>query len=110
MKNRTTQSEIKKLKKNEIFVFGSNSKGDHAGGAASGDSCKAIVTGKNCIAVANGIESKAKGTKGNWLVLFEYVKVNDKWDISEVKTIKIDGNKIKSDTFYQLINGKFTEF
>ncbi len=34
MKNRITNPEIKKLKENEIFVFGSNANGDHAGGAA----------------------------------------------------------------------------
>lgn len=34
MKNRTTPNHIKTLKSNEIFVFGSNSLGNHAGGAA----------------------------------------------------------------------------
>ena len=34
MQNRITKPEIKKLKKTEIFVFGSNSQGNHAGGAA----------------------------------------------------------------------------
>ena len=34
MKNRTTKSNITKLTKNQIFVFGSNKDGNHAGGAA----------------------------------------------------------------------------
>lgn len=34
MKNRITQDSITKLKKNEIFVFGSNALGQHSGGAA----------------------------------------------------------------------------
>lgn len=34
MENRTTPKNIKKLNKNEIFVFGSNSDGNHCGGAA----------------------------------------------------------------------------
>jgi len=35
MKKRITPPEIKKLKKGEYIVFGSNSKGDHAGGLAA---------------------------------------------------------------------------
>jgi len=35
MQTRTTPKDIKKLKKNEIFVFGSNAEGNHAGGAAA---------------------------------------------------------------------------
>jgi len=34
MKNRITETKITKLKKNEIFVFGSNPEGNHIGGAA----------------------------------------------------------------------------
>lgn len=34
MTNRVTNPRIKKLEKNEIFVFGSNLAGQHAGGAA----------------------------------------------------------------------------
>ena len=34
MNNRTTPTNITELKENEIFVFGSNAQGDHAGGAA----------------------------------------------------------------------------
>ena len=31
------------------------------------------------------------------------------WEVKEVKTIKVDGKKIKEDTLYQLIDGKFVE-
>jgi len=35
MQNRTSSAKIARLKKNEIFVFGSNKDGNHAGGAAA---------------------------------------------------------------------------
>jgi hypothetical protein len=49
----------------------------------------------------------AKGEIGNWIVLSEF---DDNRNIKWVKTAKIDGKKIKSDTFYMLKNGKFVEF
>ena len=53
----------------------------------------------------------AKGAKGNWLVLAEWV-YSDKKNcyISKcVKSKKIDGEIIKEDTFYRLVNGEFVE-
>ena len=53
----------------------------------------------------------AKGKKGSWITLSE-------WEYNEeekvyipvcVKTKKIDGVKIKEDTYYKLKNGRFVE-
>ena len=53
----------------------------------------------------------AKAKKGCWITLAEW-----KWDDKKcrsipvcVKTRKVDGKKIKPDTFYKLENGKFIE-
>ena len=34
---------------------------------------------------------------------------NDEWHIVDVKSTKVDGVKIKADTFYRLVDGKFVE-
>ena len=60
------------------------------------------------VAVALGPEGKAKGKIGCWLTLAEWEKTNA-WHRINVKTVKVDGKKIKSDTFYRLKGGKFVE-
>ena len=77
----------------------------------SGDSSSAVNSGKEGIAVALGIESKAKAALGGWLVLseWEYDEENYQWHRIAVKSRKVDGNKIKADTFYKLKNGRFVE-
>ena len=46
----------------------------------------------------------AKGGLGSWIVLAER---DQNWNILDVKTAKIDGKKLKEDTWYQLVKGKF---
>jgi hypothetical protein len=60
-------------------------------------------------ACALGIQNKAKASKGSWIVLSEWIEKNDKWILKSVKTAKVDGKKLKADTFYKLENGKFIE-
>ena len=67
----------------------------------------ASVEGKDSIAIVTGKDSKAKGGLGCWVVLTE----RGKWDgetypILCVKAFKVDGEKIKADTYYRLVNGK----
>ena len=58
-----------------------------------------------------GNNSKAKAKVGSWITLAEW-----KWSDEKkrnvpacVKTEYVDGENIKSDTWYQLKNGKFVE-
>jgi hypothetical protein len=57
-----------------------------------------------------GIEGKASGSLGCWIVLAEW-KGDKKgnWKIKNVKSAKVDGKRIKPDTFYILKGGKFAE-
>ena len=82
--------------------------GDSGHAAATGYSGHAAATGHESIAVSLGIEGRAKGAINNWLTLSEW-EYTDKWHIKQVKSVKIEGKKIKADTWYQLIGGKFTE-
>ena len=59
--------------------------------------------------MAIGYNSKAKGSLGCFIVLAEYKKLGGKYHIVDVKSAKVDGEKIKPDTFYKLINGEFVE-
>nr|DAT28791.1 MAG TPA: hypothetical protein [Caudoviricetes sp.] len=75
----------------------------------TGDYSAAIVEGKESIALATGINSKAKGKIGCFIVLAEWKEINCEYHIVDVKSAKVDGENIKEDTFYMLKEGKFVE-
>ena len=77
--------------------------------AASGDNGTAAASGDNSIAFASGIDGSAKATLGNFIVVSEWKEIDDKWVRVAVKSAKVDGVKIKADTFYKLIKNKFVE-
>ena len=70
----------------------------------------AKVSGKESIAIVTGKDSKAAGALGDWIVLTERGEWNgDTYPIKEVKAFKVDGEKIKADTFYKLVDGEAVE-
>ena len=89
------------------------SSGDSAQIGSSGDSAKITSEGKNSVVMAAGFDSMAKAKIGSWITLAEWVRVNDDdktiWKPKCVKTEYVDGEKIKEDTFYKLIDGEFKE-
>lgn len=73
----------------------------------TGNRSAAEVTGKESIAIVTGKNSKAKGAIGCWIVLTERGGWNgNTYPIKEVKAIKVDGETVKPDTYYKLINGE----
>ena len=89
------------------------SSGDSAQIGSSGDYAKITSEGKNSVVMAAGFDSMAKAKIGSWITLAEWVRVNDDdktiWKPKCVKTEYVDGEKIKEDTFYKLIDGEFKE-
>ena len=83
--------------------------GDLSAATNTGNRSAATVEGREAIAMATGIEGKAKGKKSCWLVLAEWEERKDGWHIKDVKSVAVDGKKIKEDTFYTLKGGKFVE-
>ena len=79
--------------------------GNSSPAANSGDYSHAATAGKESIAASLGREGKAKAALGSWIVLAEYKC--DSLEVLSVKTAKVDGKKIKADTFYELKKGKF---
>ena len=83
--------------------------GDQSAATNTGYRSAAIVEGKESIALATGINSKAKGKIGCFIVLAEWKEINYEYHIVDIKSAKVDGENIKEDTFYMLKDGKFVE-
>ena len=83
--------------------------GNWSAATNTGDWSAATVEGKESVAMAIGYNSKAKGSLGCFIVLAEYKELGYEYHIVDVKSAKVDGEKIKPDTFYKLINGEFVE-
>lgn len=83
--------------------------GDRSAATNTGYQSAATVEGKESVAMAIGYNSKAKGSLGCFIVLAEYKNLGREYHIVDVKSAKVDGKKIKPDTFYKLINGEFVE-
>ena len=78
---------------------------------SSGDSAQINSTGEDAVIMCAGSRSKAKGKKGSWITLAEWAKDEEKGRYVPicVKTERVDGEKIKEDTYYTLKNGEFVE-
>ena len=87
------------------------SSGDSAQIGSSGDYAQINSTGEDAVIMCAGRKSKAKGKKGSWITLAEWVKDEEKGRYVPicVKTERVDGEKIKEDTYYTLKNGEFVE-
>jgi hypothetical protein len=87
------------------------SSGDSAKIGSSGDYAQINSTGEDAVIMCAGRKSKAKGKKGSWITLAEWVKDEEKGRYVPicVKTERVDGEKIKEDTYYTLKNGEFSE-
>ena len=81
--------------------------GNRSMASNTGYSSMASVEGNESIAVAIGYASKAKGALGCWIVLGEQKQDDEyNWHLVDVQCFKVDGEKIKADTFYKLKDGQ----
>jgi hypothetical protein len=83
----------------------------YSGAATAGDWGYALsggnsACGKNGVAVVRGADPKAKGGIGAVLVL---VKTDDDGEIEILKTVKVDGEKVKADTWYTVKGNRLAE-
>ena len=92
------------------------SSGDYAKIGSSGDCAKITSEGKNSVVMAAGYNSIAKAKIGSWITLAEWIRTyktddnsNYIWIPKCVKTEYVDGECIKEDTFYKLVDGEFKE-
>ena len=87
------------------------SSGDSAQIGSSGYSAKIGSSGKDCVICCAGHNSVVKAKKGSWITLaeWEYSKEKERYIPKCVKTEFVDGERIKEDTLYKLIDGEFVE-
>ena len=87
------------------------SSGDFAQIGSSGDFAKIGSSGKDCVICCAGHNSVVKAKKGSWITLaeWEYSEEKERYIPKCVKTEFVDGERIKEDTLYKLIDGEFVE-
>ena len=87
------------------------SSGDSAKIGSSGYSAQIKSTGYDSIICCAGDDSCVSAKKGSWITLAEwkYSYEKDRYVPKCVKTEYVDGERIKEDTMYKLIDGEFTE-
>ena len=84
--------------------------GDYSAATNTGNRSAAEVSGKESVAIVTGKESKARGALGCWLVLTE----RGEWDgetnpIIDVRAVKVDGDAVRPNVWYELSGGKVVE-
>ena len=86
------------------------SSGNRARIGSSGNQARISSEGKNSVVCCAGANSWVKAKKGSWITLSEWGN-NDEGECVPkcVKTMQVDGEIIKEDTFYRLKNGEFVE-
>ena len=87
------------------------SSGHSAQIGSSGDYAKIGSSGQDSVICCAGKCSIVKAKKGSWITLAEwkYNGEKDRYVPVCVKTEFVDGERIKEDVFYQLVNGEFKE-
>ena len=78
-----------------------------AGNSGAATSRGASAVGENGIACARGNNVRAKGGLGAVLVLVEE-RLNN-YEIAHWKAVEVDGETVKADTWYRLVEGKLVE-
>ena len=93
--------------------------GDKSANSATGYGSANLSTGVNCtnngvgqrnISIGWGKDNKCKGSIGSFLVLSEWEKWDgEKYPFKNAAMVEVDGEKIKEDTYYMLVNGEIVE-
>ena len=85
------------------------SSGDSAKLASSGNYAQLASSGKDSVVMSAGIDGKVKAAVGNWIAIAEW-KIKDSHFVPVgIVAAKVDGEKIKADTWYRLENGQLVE-
>ncbi len=83
-----------------------------SGAATAGDSGAATsrgssASGRNGLSIARGNNVRVKGGIGAVLVIAE--EDTNSYDIKDWKAVVVDGETVKADTWYKLVNGELVE-
>ena len=96
----------------------SSATGNYGASSATGYKGASSAENPNTVAVAWGYKGKVKGVKGSFLVLADwkckgeesnnYWK-EDMWELKNAVMVRVDGETIKEDTWYTMVDGKVVE-
>lgn len=105
LKDITSSSKVK------AYTYLNDNGGDYAKIGSSGYYAKINSTGEYSVIMCAGKNSASKAKTGSWITLSEWVYDEEKGRTIPkcVKTEYVDGTRIKADTWYELIDGEFTE-
>ena len=102
----------------------SSATGDYGASSATGNCGASSATGykgaseandPESIAVAWGYHGKARGVKGAYLVIADWEGdeenywTQDRWSLKGAKMVRVDGETIKENTWYTMVNGEIVE-
>ena len=86
------------------------SSGRYARIGSSGDDARIKCEGEHAVVVCAGKRARIKAPVGAWITLAEYGDFDGAgYPCVCVKSAKIDGERLKADTWYTLKNGEFVE-
>ena len=85
------------------------SSGNSAKLASSGDFAQLASSGKNSVVMSAGINGKVKAAVGNWIAIAEWKIKDSHFAPVGIVAAKVDGEKIKADTWYKCENGQLVE-
>lgn len=125
-----TMSRVKKEAKSDEDYGASSATGDKGASSATGNCGASSATGykgasyandPESVAVSWGYKGKAMGALGSHIVLAEWKYIGSKkddrydkaeqeaWEFVGAKMFRVDGEKVKPDTWYRLENGELVE-
>jgi len=96
----------------------SSATGDYGASSATGKCGASSATGlygsaiagdPESIALAWGYKAKAKGVVGAHIVIADWEENEEEWTLKSAKMVRVDGEKIKADTWYRMENGEIVE-
>ena len=122
-----TKERVKPEANSDDYKGASSATGDYGASSATGYCGASSATGykgassaesPNTVAVAWGYKGKAKGVKGSFIVLADWeCKENesssywkeDMWKLKDAVMVRVDGETIKEDTWYTIVDGEVVE-
>lgn len=95
---------------NTGYCGASSNTGNCGASFSTGEESTSYAGCVNSVAAALGLNAKAKGVKGAYIICAEFETDNDgNYRTKGIQLHQVDGEKIKEETYYQLIDGVMTE-
>ena len=107
--NTKSATGYRSVSSNTGYQSVSSNTGDRSVASNTGDQSVAKVEGAESVALSIGYKSAAAASLGSWIVLAEWGNKGGEYHIIDVKSARVDGDRIKPDTLYRLENGEFVE-